>query len=163
MGIPDGAHTHSSGGRGLGTALLVLSGAALAVKLAAPVAAAVGELVHVVLVLVAVVAGVAGVCLLGFCTWRLYRWRQSGAARCTSTTTGMASPPRTSPPSSPERTRRDRDKPVRAAARPLKLLSRSWGTPFRCTPGERLQCDCVALEEGEGLAGGFARWRSRKL
>jgi Phage integrase family len=44
-----------------------------------------------------------------------------------------------------------------------KLQSRSWGTPFRCTQGERLQCDCVALGEGEGLAGGFVRCRSRKL
>jgi hypothetical protein len=96
MGIPDGAHTHGSGGSGLGTALLVLSGAALAVKLAAPVAAAVGELVHVVLVLVAVVAGVAGACLLGFCTWRLYRWRQSGAARALPP--GMARAAQSLPP-----------------------------------------------------------------
>jgi hypothetical protein len=51
MRIPDGAHTHGSADSGLGTALLVLAGAALAVKLAAPVAAAVGELVHVLLVL----------------------------------------------------------------------------------------------------------------
>jgi hypothetical protein len=43
MGHPDGAHTHGSGGSGLGTALLVLVGAALAVKLAGPVAAAVGR------------------------------------------------------------------------------------------------------------------------
>jgi hypothetical protein len=33
MGIPDGAHTHGSGGSGLGTAVLVLIGAVLAVKL----------------------------------------------------------------------------------------------------------------------------------
>jgi hypothetical protein len=90
MWIPDGAHTHGSGGGGFGTALLVLAGAALAVKLAAPVAEAVGELVHVLLVLVAVVAGTAGACLLGFCAWRLYRWRQPGAARVTALSPGVA-------------------------------------------------------------------------
>jgi hypothetical protein len=84
MGIPDGAHTHGSGGSGLGTALLVLAGAALAVKLAAHAAAAVGELVHVLLVVVAIVAGVAAAALLGLCAWRLYRWRHPGAAHTTT-------------------------------------------------------------------------------
>ena len=73
MGIPDGAHTHGSGGSGLGTAILVLVGAVLAVKLAGPVAATVGELVHVLLVMVAIVAGVGSACLLGFGAWCLYR------------------------------------------------------------------------------------------
>jgi hypothetical protein len=49
MGIPDGAHTHGSGGSGLGTALLVLVGAALAVKAAPVVLGAAAELLHVVL------------------------------------------------------------------------------------------------------------------
>jgi hypothetical protein len=39
MGIPDGAHTHGSGG-GIGAAVLVIVGAALALKLAGPVVAA---------------------------------------------------------------------------------------------------------------------------
>ncbi len=52
MGIPDGAHTHGSGGSGLGTALLVLAGAALAVKAAPAVLGAAAELLHVVLIVV---------------------------------------------------------------------------------------------------------------
>jgi hypothetical protein len=48
--IPDGAHTHGSGGSGLGPAVLVLVGAALAVKLAGPVLGAVSELVHMLLI-----------------------------------------------------------------------------------------------------------------
>ena len=65
MGIPDGAHTHSSGGGGLGTAILVIVGAALAVKLAGPVLAAVGELVHVLVIAAAVCLGLAGAGLCG--------------------------------------------------------------------------------------------------
>jgi hypothetical protein len=73
MGIPDGAHTHGGGGGGLGTAALVLVGAALAVKLAGPVAAATGEFVHVLLVVAAILAGVAAVALMGFIVYRLRR------------------------------------------------------------------------------------------
>ena len=47
---PDGAHTHGSGGSGLGRALLVLLGAALAVNLAGPVVAAAAELLRVLLI-----------------------------------------------------------------------------------------------------------------
>jgi hypothetical protein len=73
MGIPDGAHTHGSGGNGLGTAVLVLLGAALAFKVAGPVAAAVGELVHILLNAVAVIVGVAAVGLVAFIVYRLRR------------------------------------------------------------------------------------------
>ncbi len=72
MRIPGGAHTHGSGGSGLGTALLVLVGVALAVKLAGPVLGAVGELVHVLLVAVFIIAGAgaAGVVTLLTLKWR---------------------------------------------------------------------------------------------
>jgi hypothetical protein len=43
MGHPDGAHTHGSGGSGLGELLVILLGVALL----GPAAAAVAELVHV--------------------------------------------------------------------------------------------------------------------
>jgi hypothetical protein len=72
MGIPDGAHTHGSGGSGLGTAVLMLVGAALAVKVVGPVVAAVGELVHVLLVVVAVLAGAGAAGVVGAVLWR---WR----------------------------------------------------------------------------------------
>jgi hypothetical protein len=91
MGHPDGAHTHGHGGGGLGTALLVLAGAALAVKLAGPVAAAVGELVHVLLLVVAIVAGMAGTCLAGLLAFRVRR-RLDGAARAALPNPGAVSP-----------------------------------------------------------------------
>ena len=56
MGISDGAHTH--GGGGLGTAVLVLAGAALAVKLAGPIVAA-AEVVYVLGIVVAANVGAA--------------------------------------------------------------------------------------------------------
>jgi hypothetical protein len=79
MGIPDGAHTHGSGGSGLGTALLVLVGAALAVKLAGRAVAAVGELVHVLLIVVVVIGGVGAAGLVAFITWRWRRTRIDAA------------------------------------------------------------------------------------
>jgi len=80
MGIPDGAHIHGSGGSGLGTAVLVILGAALAVKLAAPVVAAAAELVHVLLVIVVVVLAVGAVGLVALLAWR-WRHRRPDAAR----------------------------------------------------------------------------------
>jgi hypothetical protein len=59
MGHPDGAHTHGGGSSGLGTAVLALVGAALAVKVLPVVLDAVAELVRLVLIVVAVLAGVA--------------------------------------------------------------------------------------------------------
>jgi hypothetical protein len=66
MGIPDGAHTHGSGG-GLGTVVLVVLGAALAVKLAGPVVASVGELFHVLVIAAGVIVGVSATAL-GACS-----------------------------------------------------------------------------------------------
>jgi hypothetical protein len=75
---PDGAHTHGSGGSGLGTAVLVVVGAALAVKLAGPVLGAVGALVHVLLIAAAIILGVGAVGLLAFVA---YRVRHGGSRR----------------------------------------------------------------------------------
>jgi hypothetical protein len=66
MGHPDGAHTHGhSGGSGLGTAVLVVIGAALAVKLAGPVLDAAAELLRVLLIAAGVIVGVGGASLVG--------------------------------------------------------------------------------------------------
>ena len=59
--LPYGAHTHGSGGSGLGTAVLVLISATLAAKVAGPVLAAVGELVHVLIIVAGVIVGVGAV------------------------------------------------------------------------------------------------------
>jgi hypothetical protein len=85
MGHPDGAHTHGSGGSGLGTAVLVVIGAALAVKLAGPVLDAAAELLRVLLIAAGVIVGVGAASLVGLIAWR---WRsRKDAAR--------AMPPRT--------------------------------------------------------------------
>jgi hypothetical protein len=79
MGIPDGAHTHGSGGSGLGSAVLVILGAALAVRLAGPVVAAAAGLLHVLLIAAGVIVGLGAASLVGLLAWR---WRlQKGAAR----------------------------------------------------------------------------------
>jgi hypothetical protein len=82
MGIPDGAHTHDSGGSGLGTAVLVVLGAAVAVKLAAPVLAAASELLNIVLIAAAVIGGLGAAGLVALLAWQ---WRRTlaGAARAT--------------------------------------------------------------------------------
>ena len=79
MGIPDGAHTHGSGGSGLGMAVLVLVAAALAVKLAAPVAAALGELLRVVLIAASVLLSLAGTGLVALVAVRVRRKATSAA------------------------------------------------------------------------------------
>jgi hypothetical protein len=50
--------------------MLVLVGTALAVRLAGPVVAAVGELVHVLVILAAVIVGAGAVCVGGLLAWR---------------------------------------------------------------------------------------------
>jgi hypothetical protein len=83
---PDGVHTHGhSGGSGLGTAVLVVIGAALAVKLAGPVLDATAELLRVLLIAAGVIVGVGGASLVGLIAWR---WRSRKAA-------ARAMPPRT--------------------------------------------------------------------
>jgi hypothetical protein len=75
MGVPDGAHTHGSGGRGLGELLLIV----LAVALLGPaVAAALVELIHVLLIVAAIMVGVGVLGLVGLLTWR---WRRRSAVR----------------------------------------------------------------------------------
>ncbi len=109
MGIPDGAHTHGSGGSGLGTAVLVLVGAALAVKFAGPVAASVGELVHVLLVVGAIILGVGAGGLLAFVA---YRVRHGGSRRTVRA--------RVVPPLPPVAAR-----PVQAHSEPRPAIERS--------------------------------------
>jgi hypothetical protein len=91
MGHPDGAHTHGSGGLGgLGAALLVILGAALFIKAAPVVLGAAAELLHLVLIVAAVILGLAGVALAGFIAWRVHRYRHEGAARATALPPGSA-------------------------------------------------------------------------
>ena len=90
MGHPDGAHTHGSGG-GLGTAVLVVVGAALAVKLAGPVLAAVAELARVILIVAGVILGVGAAGLVGLLAFRM-RHRLAGAARVMPPNPGAVSP-----------------------------------------------------------------------
>jgi hypothetical protein len=78
MGHPDGAHTHGSGGSGLGQVVVIL----LAVALLGPViAAVVAELVHLVLIVLAVLAGIAGVGVVALAAFHVHRWRAGGPAR----------------------------------------------------------------------------------
>jgi hypothetical protein len=83
MGHPDGAHTHGSGGGEAAVAILMLFAVA---AVAGPVLAAVGELVHIRLIIAAVIGGLGAVGLVALLAWR---WRRTlaGAAR--------AMPPRT--------------------------------------------------------------------
>ena len=98
MGIPDGAQTHGSGGSGLGTAVLVLVGAALAVKLAGPVAAAVGEFVHVLLIVAAVLLGVSAAGLVALLAWRWRRYRPEAARATYPPQVGAGAQPLPEPP-----------------------------------------------------------------
>jgi hypothetical protein len=84
-------HTHGSGGGGLGTAVLVIVGAALAVKLAGPVLVAASELLQMVLIAAAVIVGVSAAGLVGLLTWRWHR-RHTDAARATLPNPGAVSP-----------------------------------------------------------------------
>jgi hypothetical protein len=78
--IPDRAHTDGSGGSNLGMAVLVVLGAAFAVRLAGPVLAAAAEVVYVVGIVVAATAGGAAVAVLVAQAWR-WRRRRLDAAR----------------------------------------------------------------------------------
>ena len=91
MGHPDGAHTHGSGGNGLGTAVLVVLAAALAVKLAGPVLTAVSELLQMVLIAAAVIVGVSAAGVMGLLTWQWHR-RHTDAARAMPPNPGAVSP-----------------------------------------------------------------------
>jgi hypothetical protein len=78
MGIPDGAHTHGSGGSGLGGLVVILLAAAL---LGPAIAAAVAELVHLVLIVVAVFAGIAAAGVAALAAFHVHRWRASGTVQ----------------------------------------------------------------------------------
>ena len=82
MGHPDGAHTHGSGGSGLGELVLVILGAALVVAVAGPVLAALAEILHVFLIAAGVIVGVGAASLVGLLAWR-WRRTQADAARAT--------------------------------------------------------------------------------
>ena len=83
MGHPDGAHTHGSGGSGLGEVLVIL----LAVALLGPaVAATVAGMVHVLLIVAGVIVGGGAARLAGLLAWQLRRTRVDAA---------RAMPPRT--------------------------------------------------------------------
>jgi hypothetical protein len=76
MGIPDGAHTHGSGGwSGLVAALLVILGAALVVKAGPVVLDAAAALLHLVLTAAAVLLAAAAVGLVAFTAYRVRRRR----------------------------------------------------------------------------------------
>ena len=75
MGHPDGAHTHGSGGNGLGMVVLVIVAAAL---LGPAVAAAVAELLHVLVIMLAVLAGIAGAGVVALAAFHVHRWRAGG-------------------------------------------------------------------------------------
>jgi hypothetical protein len=75
----DPCRARGSGGSGLAMAVLVLVGAALAVKLAGPVVAAVGELVHVPVIAAVVIVGVGAVWVGGLLAWRWRRPRRDAA------------------------------------------------------------------------------------
>jgi hypothetical protein len=100
MGHPDGAHTHGSGGSGLGELLVIL----LAVALLGPAIAAAG-LVHVLLIVAGVIVDVGAAGLAGLLAWQLRRTRVDAA---------RAMPPRTL---------------VVRAARPLPQARRAGGLP----------------------------------
>ena len=84
MGHPDGAHTHGSGGSGLGELLVIL----LAVALLGP---AVAELVHTLLIIAAVLAGTGAAGLAALLMFRARRTLK-GAARAVPPNPGAVSP-----------------------------------------------------------------------
>jgi hypothetical protein len=95
--------TDGGGGGGLGVAVLVLLGAALAVKLAGPVVAAVAELVQVLLITAVVILGLAAVALVAFVAYRVRLGRPKSAARVIASPPGMARAARPLPAPQPTR------------------------------------------------------------
>jgi hypothetical protein len=93
MGHPDGAHTHGSGGSGLGTPALVVIGAALAVKLAGPVLDAAAELLRVLLIAAGVIVGVGAASLVGLIAWRWRSRKDAARAMPPRTLVARAAPP----------------------------------------------------------------------
>ena len=92
---PDGAHTH--GGGGLGGLVLVVVGLVLLASIAGPVVAAVADLVRVVLITLAVVAGLAVLGGAGLVAWRLRRGRPNAPRVVGVVTPGLLRPSRAPP------------------------------------------------------------------
>jgi len=94
MEHPDGAHTHGSGGSGLGAALLVILGAALFISAAPVLLGAAAELLHVFLIVAGVVVGTGAAGVVGLPTWR---WRRKRLTAARARTPGSRAPaPRSS-------------------------------------------------------------------
>jgi hypothetical protein len=77
MGHPDGAHTHGGGGFDPMPILIIIG----AIAVAGPVAAAAVELLHILLIAVAVIGGLAAVGLAAVIAFRVHRWRAGGTTR----------------------------------------------------------------------------------
>jgi len=77
MGHPDGAHTHGGGGFDPMPILIIIG----AIAVAGPVAAAAVELLHILLIAVAVIGGLAAVGLAAVIAFRVHRWRAGVPAR----------------------------------------------------------------------------------
>ena len=89
MGHPDGARTHGSGGSGLGEVIVML-----AVALLGPaVAAAVAELLHVLLIAAGVIVGVGAASLVGLIAWRWRSRKDAARAMPPRTLVARAAPP----------------------------------------------------------------------
>jgi ABC-type uncharacterized transport system permease subunit len=71
MGHPDGAHTHGSGGSGLGELVLIVLGAAVVVAVAGPVLAAVAELLDLLLIVAGICLGLAAVGVVAYVAYRV--------------------------------------------------------------------------------------------
>ena len=74
MGHADGAHTHGGGGFDPMPILIIIG----AIVLAGPVLAAVAELIHILLIAVAVLAGLAVVSVVAVLAFHVHRWRAGG-------------------------------------------------------------------------------------
>jgi len=77
MGHPDGAHTHGSGGFDPMPLLIIIG----AIAVAGPVLAAVAELIHILLIAVAVLAGLAVVSVVAVLAFHVHRWRAGGTVQ----------------------------------------------------------------------------------
>jgi hypothetical protein len=78
MGVPDGAHTHRSGGSALGGAIVLI----LAVALLGPaVAAAAVDLLHILVIVAAVIGGLALAGGAAFVAFRVHLRRAEGVTR----------------------------------------------------------------------------------
>jgi hypothetical protein len=141
MGVPDGAHTHGSGGSGLGPVVLVI----LAVALLGPaVAAAAVELVHILVIVAAVIIGLGAAGLVAVVAFRV---RRAGleTPRVVHRITPAA--PRPSPlPSEPRQ----------AIGQPGAVLLHLHGYPLRTSPPSSSATARMARNGGpENVASGW--------